>query len=362
MASREGKPCGWVPKRLLRRGAALLRCTYEQVFTSSACMTVGVIDVHAHVVFMALNGTAGRYGPEAGVNPEGEPFFRIGDYTMKPISYENSVFTDYELRLEQLDRLGIARQVLSPNPLTFFHGIDATTAATFCHAHNQLMADFVALHPDRLIGLAALPLQDIPAACDELDHAIGTLGLKGAMVGTDCPQGLACQSLDPLYARLVALDVPLFIHASSTDGAGELPDPRLGKHHLSLSVGYAQEETLAVAQVLLGGVLDRHPRLDICVSHGGGTVAFLAEKIDQLARIDPGVSEGVRQNGFLHELKKLWFDTHVKGAVAGESLRHCAHPDRLVLGTNLGGFDTPDALPPDAERLSHNAETLLRLA
>jgi len=50
-------------------------------------MTVGMIDVHAHVVFMALNGTAGRYGPEAGVNSEGEPFFRIGDYTMKPISY-----------------------------------------------------------------------------------------------------------------------------------------------------------------------------------------------------------------------------------------------------------------------------------
>ena len=165
-------------------------------------MTVGVIDVHAHVVFMALNGTAGRYGPEAGVNSEGEPFFRIGDYTMKPISYENSVFTDHELRLEELDRLGIERQVLSPNPLTFFHGIDATTAATFCHLHNQLMADFVALRPDRFIGLAALPLQDIPAACDELDHAIGTLGLKGAMVGTDLSQGLACQSLDPSMRSL----------------------------------------------------------------------------------------------------------------------------------------------------------------
>ena len=155
--------------------------------------------------------------------------------------------------------------------------------------------------------------------------------------------------------------VPLFIHASYTDVVSGMKDDRLGLHNFSLSLGYAQEETLAVAQVLLGGVLDRHPGLDICVSHGGGTIAFLAEKMDQLARIDPGVSEGVRQNGFLHELKKLWFDTHVKGAVAGEALRHCAHPDRLVLGTNLGGFDTPDALPPDAERLSHNAETLLRL-
>ena len=83
--------------------------------------------------------------------------------------------------------------------------------------------------------------------------------------------------------------------------------------------------------------------------------------MDQLARIDPGVSEGVRQNGFLHELTKLWFDTHVKGEVAAAALRHYAHEDKLVLGTNLGGFDTPEALSADAARLSQNARRLLRL-
>jgi aminocarboxymuconate-semialdehyde decarboxylase len=325
-------------------------------------MTTGVIDVHAHVVFMALNGTAGRYGPEAGVNTEGEPFFRIGEYTFKPISYEGTVFTDLGLRVDHLDRLGIEQQVLSPNPLTFFHGIEANTAVTFCRAHNRLMADTLKQYPDRFFGVAALPLQDVSAACDELDYAVRSLGLKGAMIGTDVPQGLGCQSLDTLYEKLVSLDIPLFIHASSTDGTGGLADPRLSKHNLSLSLGYAQEETLAVAQILLGGVFDRHPNLDICVSHGGGTVAFLAEKIDQLAKIDPTVSDGVRHNGFLHELQKLWFDTHVKGSVASAALRHFAHEERLVLGTNLGGFDTPDVLPPDAVCLSNNAKRLLRLS
>ena len=311
-------------------------------------MAAEVIDVHAHVVFEALNNTAGNYGPEAGVDQTGAPFFRIGSYTMKPISYQGTVFTDLDLRIAHLDRLGINIQVLSPNPLTFFHGIETDIATDFCLRHNQLMADTVAVAPDRLVGLAALPMQKLPAACEELERAIGTLGLKGAMIGTDIPQGFACRSLDPFYQKLTDLDVPLFIHASSTDGAGGLKDDRLNLHNFSLSLGYAQEETLAVAQLLLGGVLDRHPALDICISHGGGTAAFLAEKIDQLAQVDPTASEGVKQNGFGHELKKLWFDTHVKGEVAATALRHYAHEGKLVLGTNLGGFDIPEALSADA--------------
>jgi len=320
-----------------------------------------VIDVHAHVVFEALNNTAGNYGPEAGVDQTGAPFFRIGSYTMKPISYQGTVFTDLDLRIAHLDRLGINIQVLSPNPLTFFHGIETDIATDFCLRHNQLMADTVAVAPDRLVGLAALPMQELSAACEELERAVGTLGLRGAMIGTDIPQGFACRSLDPFYQKLTDLDVPLFIHASSTDGAGGLKDDRLNLHNFSLSLGYAQEETLAVAQLLLGGVLDRHPALDICISHGGGTAAFLAEKIDQLAQVDPTASEGVKQNGFGHELKKLWFDTHVKGEVAAAALRHYAHAGKLVLGTNLGGFDTPEALSADAARLSQNARRLLRL-
>ena len=218
-----------------------------------------VIDVHAHVVFEALNNTAGNYGPEAGVDQTGAPFFRIGGYTMKPISYQGTVFTDLDLRIAHLDRLGIDIQVLSPNPLTFFHGIESSIATDFCLRHNQLMADTVAAAPDRLVGLAALPMQEVSAACEELERAVSTLGLKGAMIGTDIPQGFACQSLDPFYQKLTDLDVPLFIHASSTDGVSGLKDDRLSLHNFSLSLGYAQEETLAVAQLLLGGVLDRHP-------------------------------------------------------------------------------------------------------
>ena len=320
-----------------------------------------VIDVHAHIVFEALNGAAGQYGPEAGVDAQGVDYFRIGEYELKPLSYEGSVFVDMALRLQHMDRLGIDVQVLSANPLTMLHGIDAATAIAFCRQQNDLMASAIAEHPNRLLGLGSLPMQSVTASCQELERVVRELGLSGAAIGTDFPGGFANPQLDPLYEALVALDVPLFVHPSSTDGAGGLADPRLGAHALSLSLGYAYEETLAVASIIMGGVLDRHPRLDICVSHGGGCVSFLAEKFEQMAHFDGTVSEGVKRNGFTAELGRLWFDSHVKGARSRQLLWESVSHERLVFGTNLGGFDTPEVLGDEAVLLADNAKKLLRL-
>ncbi|MDA9941131.1 amidohydrolase [Luminiphilus sp.] len=320
-----------------------------------------VIDVHAHIVFEKLHGAAGPHGPEAAVDEQGVNFFRIGEYQLKPLSYEGSVFIDMALRLEHMDRLGIDVQVLSANPLTMFHGIDAATATAFCQQQNDLMALAIAEHPERLLGLGSLPMQSVTASCHELERVVQDLGLSGVAIGTDFPGGFANPQLDPLYEALVALDVPLFVHPSSTDGVGGLADPRLGAHALSLSLGYAYEETLAVASIIMGGVLDRHPRLDICCSHGGGCVSFLAEKFEQIARFDVSVSEGVKQNGFTAELGRLWFDSHVKGDLARQLLWESVNHERLVFGTNLGGFDTPDVLGDEAALLADNAKKLLRL-
>ena len=320
-----------------------------------------VIDVHAHIVFEALHGAAGPYGPEAGVDEHGVDYFRIGEYELKPLSYAGSVFVDMALRLQHMDRLGIDVQVLSANPLTMFHGIDASTAISFCQRQNDLMASAIAEHPNRLLGLCSLPMQSITASCHELERAVKGLGLSGVAIGTDFPGGFANPQLDPLYEALVALNVPLFVHPSSTDGVGGLADPRLGAHALSLSLGYAYEETLAVASIIMGGVLDRHPLLDICFSHGGGCVSFLAEKFDQMAHFDGTVSEGVQQNGFIAELGRLWFDSHVKGDLSRQLLWEYANHERLVFGTNLGGFDTPEVLGEEAALLAGNAKKLLRL-
>lgn len=319
-----------------------------------------VIDLHAHAVIESAYGLAGPHGPEAG-RDEGGPYFRIGRYRMQPMDYRGSVFVDVARRLERMDELGIDLQLLSPNPLTMFHRIEAAHAIRYCRAHNDAMAELVAGHPERLLGAAALPMQDVDAAVLELERATSELGLVAAYTGTDWPLPLDAAEYDPFYAALVRLNVPLFLHPASTGGVAGPDDARLGRFDLTLLLGYAYEETLAAATLVLGGVLDRHPDLDVCISHGGGAMPFLLPRFEAMARFRAWAPESVREHGFTAVLKKLWFDAHVDGAAARQLLLDTIGSDRLVWGTNFGGWDAPREAEALAGQLTSNALRLLRL-
>ena len=144
-----------------------------------------MIDLHAHVVLEEALGAAGPDGPELDEGDEAAgrpPCFRVGSYVLEGVRYRGTAFMDLEVRLARMDALGIDLQVLSPNPLTYFHHIEPDRAGAFCTRHNDAMAGLVGRAPDRLRGLAQLPLQDPEAAAGELRRAVADLGLVGAYV------------------------------------------------------------------------------------------------------------------------------------------------------------------------------------
>ncbi len=315
----------------------------------------GVVDLHAHVVLADAFGTAGTYGPEHRDDADGVESFRVGDYTMKPIPYRGSVFMELDRRLVEMDRIGIDRQMLSPNPLTFFGGVEPAPAIAFARATNDAMAALVARCPDRLFGSAQLPMQDPAAAVSELERAVGDLGLVAAYIGTDYGMTLDDRRFDDLYRRLVQLDVPLFVHGVTNDGRGPVGDARLRRFGLDLIVGYTYEETLAAASLVLGGVLDRHPELDVCLSHGGGAIAFLAQRFDSMAKFRGADSD------LAASLRRLWFDSHLEPGPARDLVVDTVGLDRMVYGTNFGGWDTPSSTDAFDASLTPNAHRLLRL-
>jgi aminocarboxymuconate-semialdehyde decarboxylase len=320
-----------------------------------------VIDVHAHVVLAGVMGCAGHYGPELGVGPQGRPRFRVGDYVLDGVDYRGTPFMDVDRRLELCDHLGIDLQVLSPNPLTYFHHIEAEVAAGFCRWHNDELAGLVARHPDRFAGFAQLPMQDVDAAVVELGRAVGDLGLAGAYIGTDFGITFDDERLDPFWAAAVELDVPVFIHPAPAGIDGPLRDPRIRKFDLDLSLGFLYEETLAVACLIYGGVLDRHPTLDVCLSHGGGAAAFMSGRLDHQGRTRPWARD--QPVDFAGSLTRMWFDNHVHDDRSLQLLEATVGRDRLVVGTNLAGWDAP-AHPnqiPFLADYDHNARKLLRL-
>jgi len=320
-----------------------------------------VIDVHAHAVLDSTMGCAGAYGPELGTGPEGRPHFRVGDYVLDGVDYRSSPFMDVGRRLTLMDHLGIDLQVLSPNPITYFHHIEPGLAAGFCRSHNDELAAITAAYPDRLRGFAQLPMQDPAAAADELRRAAGQLGLIGAYIGTDFGIDLDDDRLDSFWGTAVELDVPVFVHPAPAGIDGPLRDRRIRKYDLDLSLGFLYEETLAVACLIYGGVLDRHPVLDVCLSHGGGAASFMTGRLEHQGRTRPWSRR--HPVDFGSGLRRLWFDNHVHDTEALALLTGRVGPDRLVLGTNLAGWDAPHEADELVwtEDLDANARRLLRL-
>lgn len=301
-----------------------------------------LVDYHAHVALPGFDGRAGDVGPESGTGTDGRPFFRVGDYRLEGVRYDGTPFRDLDLRLAAMDALHIDAQVLSPNPLTYFHHLDDRTAADISRWHNETLAEVVARAPHRVAGFAQVPVQAPSLAVAETERAVTELGLIGPYVGTRVGRDLDDPALDDLWSTCERLDVPVFLHPGVHGADGPRLDPRLDRFDLALTLGFLHEETIAIAQLIFGGVLHRHPDLRVCVSHGGGAVPWLRERWQRAVEVRPWVPDWLREpDAFEAQLRRLWFDAHTGGPASLTLLREAVGGDQLVYGTNLAGWDAP---------------------
>ncbi|MDB2467788.1 MAG: amidohydrolase family protein [Pacificibacter sp.] len=331
---------------------------------TTAFQTAKVIDVHAHVILTETFGALGNFGPEMGEQDGDAPWFRVGGYRLDGVRYQGSAFMDTDLRLARMDAAGIEAQLLSPNPLTFLHFIGAAQADSFCRTHNDALAALIKRYPGRLAATAALPIQDPTRAVVELERAVTKLGFLGGYIGTDFPHKLDDPSMDQLFEACVRLNVPLFLHPSPAGIDGPKGDPNLKDFDLDVVIGFAAQETLAVARLIYGGVMDRHPDLDVCLSHGGGSSGYLFGRLAMAARKRPWAPAELRADGAFEErLARIWFDNHLNSDDSLGLFTGIVGDDRLVFGTNFSGWDAPDDMAshlPD-EKLADNARRLLRM-
>ncbi len=319
------------------------------------------IDVHAHAVLEETMGAAGEYGPELG--REAAPRFRVGNYELHGVRYRGSPFMDPDIRLQAMDDAGVDYQVLSPNPLTYFHFIEPQAAQAFCRTHNDALAKIVSARSDRLGAFAAVPMQDVGFAIEETERAVTELGMYGPYIGTDFGRPLNDPALDEFYARITKLNVPLFIHPAPAGIDGPAGDPNLKQFDLDLIIGFASQETIATCTLIYGGVLERHPELDICLSHGGGATGYVFGRMASAAQKRPWASESLKQDGaFETLLHRLWFDIHVHDDDSLALLKRKVNPDHLLFGSNFAGWDQqPGNVRDQASPYAANARRLLRV-
>ncbi len=322
--------------------------------------TAETIDVHAHAVLEQTMGQAGAHGPE--LTHDDPPVFRVGSYTLHGVRYRGSPFMDPALRLAAMDEAGIDYQVLSPNPLTYLHFIEPAAAQRFCRTHNDALAEVVAAHPERLGAFAAVPMQDLGFAVEETERAVTELGFFGPYIGTDFGRPLNDPALDVFYEKLTSLNVPLFIHPAPANIDGPAGDPNLKQFDLDIIVGFAASETIAVCTLIYGGVLERHPQLDVCLSHGGGFTGYAYGRMALAASKRPWSSDALRREGAFDELlHRLWFDVHLHSGDAVTLLKQHVNNQHLVFGTNFAGWDQQSYnVRAEAAPYADNARKLLR--
>lgn len=323
-----------------------------------------VVDIHCHLNIAAADALIRREVENppnafAFLSPEsqavnGKLFGRIGPTL-------NSI----DLRIGEMDRLGVDVQAISPSPSQYFYFAPAEVGRDSAVLVNDGIAEAVARHPERLVGMGTVPLQDVDMAIAEMRRCVSALDLRGIEIGSFVAgRDLSDPVFRPFFAAAEDLGVLLFLHPlGSTLGA------RLGEHYLDNIVGNPVESSIALSHLIFGGVLERHPSLCVCVAHGGGYLPSYWGRMDHayLVREDCRAHISRPPSSYL---RQVWLDTLVfdQGQLDVLVERHGAN--HLCLGTDYP-FDMgePDPLgfhahlpePVKARILGENAAGLLGL-
>lgn len=175
-----------------------------------------------------------------------------------------------ERKLRDMDEAGVDISAISVN-MPGPENLSPELAVPAARAANDGLAEAAARHPDRFVGLACLPWQETADALTELERAVVNLGHRGVMLYSHIT-GIQVDdpALDPLYARISELGVPLLLHPSVPTWGGAIR-----RHSMIPMAGLMVHQSFATLQLILGGVLERHPRLKVVQPHCGGVLPYL---------------------------------------------------------------------------------------
>ena len=290
----------------------------------------GIVDTHAHFFPRGLKA------PSRGMDPRWPDLrpdphkptqggIHQGERLFRRVSSE---LWDVSDRLRSLDAHGIEQQLISPVPVMLTTWADPAPAQAFARQVNDGITAAAESSGGRLVGLAAVPLQDVDAAIDELERAVTQLGLAGVEIGTRVEdQELDSPALAPFFAAAADLGAAIFVHPMD-GGTGSVR--RAGQPY-DFGLGMLTDTALAATALLTGGVLDRHPDLRIGFAHGCGTLAWAAPRLRLALSIwgTPGRSEA-----FDDLLRHLWVDTLVLDPAHLPLLVHRFGADHVMVGTD----------------------------
>ena len=279
-----------------------------------------VVDRNGQSRLLILPGKDEEDSPDAG-RPFGREYFDIAG------------------KIRFMDNHGIALSVLSlANPWVDF--LPPSEAVELSRVFNDDMEAVCAASSGRLRGFGVLPLKAPAAAAEELARISTLRHLRGVIIGTSgAGNGLQDPALEPVWAEAARGGHMIFVHPhyglgnSAYDGTG---------HALFLALGFPFETSAAISRLILAGVLDRHSGLKLLVAHAGGTLPYLAGRLDSCVGTERQVDFALKAAPSEY-LKRMFFDSIGYHTPALLALIALVGHERVMFGTDHPFFPPRDA-------------------
>ena len=286
---------------------------------------------------------------------------------------------DARVRLADMDTEGIDVAVLYPSVgLNFWAVEEPAAAVALARAYNDWLAGYCAADPGRLFGAAMLPFQDPQASVHELRRAHDELGFPAAFVRPNPCLGrsISHPAYEPVWAAAEALGVTIGIHEGSSNTIRTLGMDRPFNPLILHAVSHAFEQMLACAQLIVFGVLERHPDLRVVfLEAGGGWAPYWLYRLDEQMHGFGGFCPELRRPPSEYFARQCWVSFEVDeptlpalAPFIGESRivwgSDYPHADSTFPGATAELFETVSGLEPEAQRriLGLNAAELYGLA
>ncbi len=293
-----------------------------------------VVDAHAHIASPAALDEMRT------LHPDGIPQLEATGGEALLLRYPNGVvngpvpvgLVEPDVRIADMDRQGVAHQVLSTRPQMFTYDLPGDVAAPLAAIANDALVELAGKHPDRFSALISLPLQDPARAVAEIERLSTDRDVRGAFVDSN----LAGRNLDdpafsPVWAALEAADLPVLVHPYQADTLGR---ERLGSYYLFNLIGNPADTSVAVASVIFGGLLARYPRLRWGFVHGGGVAPYLLGRWDHGHRVRPEPKEHLGASRPSAMFGRLFFDSLVHHPLVLRFLVDLVGADQVMLGSD----------------------------
>lgn len=289
------------------------------------------IDVHSHIEITAAFDLL----------PEAIRSLQTTSPRIRELSEKESrdQLSNPEVRIAEMTKAGISLAILSNAPGQFYYNLEGKLGIIVSRKINDEIASLVKKYPDKFLGMATVPLQNVQLAVLELERAVKDLKLCGVHVSSNVMGKYLGDPVHyPFLEKAAELGVPVFVHPTNVAGAD-----RLKPYYFQNLIGNPLDTTIAAGTLIFSGIFDRLPQLKVVLAHAGGFLPYNVDRWQHGSEVRPECRDLLKRPVATY-LRNFFFDTISHGPESLRFLVSRVGADRVVMGTDFP-YDMGDLTP-----------------